>query len=132
MQANKNVLVKGRAGLDGVAVAAVFRSWWQASQGRAPLILLTPHARLHCAGVCQHMQHAQALLQLLPSPAANHAVLPSLCSREQPAFTLGAVANVDFRSSSWQPRYGLYAAVETFRDLRWVADVLTTPDIRTI
>lgn len=28
-QANKNVMLKARAGLDGVSAAAVFRSWWQ-------------------------------------------------------------------------------------------------------
>ena len=28
-QANKNVMVKGRLGLDGAAAAVVFRSWWQ-------------------------------------------------------------------------------------------------------
>lgn len=45
---------------------------------------------------------------------------PRLCCHpRQPAFTLGAVANVDFRGSSWRPRYGLFAAVETFRNLRW-------------
>lgn len=63
-QVNKNVLLKGRVGLDGIAAAVVFRSWWQ------------------------------------------------------PSFTLGAVANLDFRSR--QPRYGLYAAAESFQNLRWV------------
>lgn len=28
-QANKNVLIKGRAGFDGIGMAAVFKSWWQ-------------------------------------------------------------------------------------------------------
>lgn len=30
-QANKNVLLKGRVGLDGVAAAAVVKGWWQPS-----------------------------------------------------------------------------------------------------
>ncbi len=57
------------------------------------------------------MQHNTA-------PPRRHNALPTPLY-EQPSFTLAGAASLDFATG--RTRYGLTAAVETFKNIRWVA-----------
>ena len=117
-------MVKGHVSLQGVAVAGVIKSWWQASweggiamgldvwsaAALLPLQLLVLRvATLACDRTAPY---------LAASPTAHP--LPLYV---QPSFTLAGAAAFDFATG--RTRYGLTAAVETFKNIRWVAVAAT-------